>query len=335
MTAANEGGPLESATLRLINSVAFVSSSRTHTRRVLAATGIELPPSDLRFLEWLNGRGPVGTKSAATELRIALTQASRQATQLEAAGHVIRSTDRTDRRRSLLRLSPPTAALLDKYVLTWSGDFGPPAEWTAEEVASATEWFDLALRRLCEALPDRPRGSAADRWAEVAGPNHEPTVAKFLTTMIGLVTWVGLSNGFNDLLQLIGSPVRQPGLVALNLVAHSGPLSVAEVADRLGIEPSRASKRLRQLTDLGLVDRDVDAVDRRSRLVHVSQKGLALIARVEEVQLETFKELAPAISPEQRRCWTPLVADYVDSVLDGRRTRPVAPRREAAEAART
>jgi DNA-binding MarR family transcriptional regulator len=206
--------------------------------------------------------------------------------------------------------------MLDDWLLAWSRDYLPTVALRhTAEIACVADWFALAHQRLVEALPDRPRSAAADRWAELAGAGFEPETRHFLHTMIGLVTWVSQSRGFDDLLEIIGAPVRPANFFTLQVIHNSGPLPIAEVAERLVIDPSQASKRLRELTDLRLVDRAVDGFDRRSNLIRVSRKGLTLLTRVAEVQMTAFEELTADLSTADRRRWTPLVQTYVTRML--------------------
>jgi DNA-binding MarR family transcriptional regulator len=316
VTSVSDRLALEEATLRLVNAVAFMAGTRAHSRRLRAATGIELPPSYLRFIELLSGREPAPMSVVARDLGIDLAQASRQAGHLEAAGHIVRNTDPDDRRRTLVALSASTTAMLDEWLLAWSRDYLPAAaRWRTDEIACVADWFALAHHRLVEALPDRPRSAAADRWAELAGAGFEPETRHFLHTMISFVTWISQSRGFDDLLELIDAPVRQTNFFTLQVIRHSGPLPIAEVAERLAIDPSQASKRLRELTDLRLVDRAVDGFDRRSNLIRVSRKGVTLLTKVAQVQMTAFEGLTADLSPDDRRRWTPLVQAYVDRML--------------------
>ncbi|GAB2843665.1 hypothetical protein GCM10022221_48640 [Actinocorallia aurea] len=319
MAIGREDLALERATLQLINVVAFTSGTRAHSRRMKAATGIDLPPSELRLLELLGGREPLPTSVVARELGIDLTQASRQAGQLEAAGHLVRRTDPADRRRTLVALSESTAAVLDRWLVEWSRDYlGAIEHWDPESISTAARWFALVHDLLLHALPDRPRPASAERWLALAGADHDPQTRAFLRTIIAIVTWVSQSRGYNDLLEIIGSPIGQHGFFTLQVVRQSGPLPIAEVADRLAIDPSQASKRLRQLTDARLVDRAVDGFDRRSSLIRVSRKGSALLAKVAELQLSTFEQLTDQITEADRERWTPLVKSYVNGVFSHR-----------------
>ena len=312
-----EGLELERATLGLINMVAYSASSRAHARDFAAATGVALPTSDIRLLEYLSGRGDVPTSTVAHDLGIDLSQASRRSRQLSDAGYVVRGADPSDLRRTLLRLSPVGVTLLDEWLLAWSTGYRDVStEWTSSDQLALEHWFRRVRDVLVEALPDRPASAVPDRWLalteqDALGPQHRALTA----TAVGLVSWVGQSGGFNDLLEAQGVPLRQHAFFTLRVVSHHGPLSVAEVAERLGTDHSQASKRLSRLVDLGLADRAVDSFDRRSSLVRVSKRGAAVERRVRDAQLEGFADILGEIGPADRTRWTALTRRYVTGLF--------------------
>jgi DNA-binding MarR family transcriptional regulator len=314
---------LETISLQLINRVAYAASSQATSRQLRDVTGLDLPPSSIRLLLLLAGRPPVVTSELAIELTIDLAQASRQASQLERLGHLERTADQADRRRTLVTLTPATAKLFDQWLLAWTNDYlAPVTRWPRRDVADLTHWFALVRDRLGEALPGRPGPRSSERWQALVEPDqHHPVVSRFLSTVIGLVSWSGQSGGFNELLESIGAPIRQHAYFTLRIVARHGPLPISEVAEWLDIDPSQASKRLRQLTDLRLVDRAVDGFDRRTNLVRVSRKGSALLAKVREAQLATFRQTIGEISAKDREDWTTLMRRYINEMIPERDSR--------------
>jgi DNA-binding MarR family transcriptional regulator len=320
VSSPDRDADLETITLRLLNRVAYATGSRWMSRQVRDVTGIDLPPSCLRLLQLLAGRPPVAASALAAELAIDLSQVSRQASQLEALGYLERSTDPSDRRRTLVELSPPTAKLLDQWLLVWSNDYLLPiADWSSQDVAELTRWFAVVRDRLEDALPGRPAARSPERWQALVDPGeYDPVVREFLSTIMGLVSWAGQSGGFNDLLKFVRAPIREPGYFTLRVVARHGPMPIVDVADWLGIDPSQASKRLRQLTDLRLVDRAVDGFDRRNNLIRVSRRGSSLLAKVRETQLTGFREVLGPISAKDRKLWTALTRRYVEALVQAR-----------------
>ena len=310
---------LEEATLRLVNAIALTAGTRSHSRRLRAVTGIDLPPSDLRFLELLHGRDPAATGMVARELGIDITQASRQASALHKAGHLARTTDPQDRRRTLLSLSPETAELMDAWLVAWSQDYlAAIAAWSPEQIEVLGSWFALVLHRFSEALPDSPRPAVADRWLELAGEDYDAATRFFLHAMIGIVTWVALSGGFKVLLDIKAATVSETGFLTLQVISQTGPLSIAEVAARLAIDPSQASKRVADLVKAGHLDRAVDEFDRRSTRVRVSRRGRQLVEGIFELQMSTFGVLTTDLGRAERELWTPYIAAYVDTMLHHR-----------------
>ncbi|WP_296602214.1 MarR family transcriptional regulator [Nocardioides sp.] len=308
---------LERATLALVNMVAYTGSSRRHAHTFSRCTGVALPNADIRFLEYLSGRGALAVSAVASALAIDLSLASRHARELAAIGLVQRTSDPEDRRRTLVRLTSRGRDLLDRWLLAWSADYETPIQgWPEGDVERLAEWFDLVHLRLAAALPDRPQAAARERWLDLS-PSEQGTPAhrRLVSSVVGLIAWVGQSRGFDELLVQLRAPIRQLGFFTLRVVSREGPLSVAEVADRMGVEHSQASRRLTQLSSLGLVDRAVDAFDRRSNLVRVSRRGRTLERRVLEAQLQGFSGILDPMGDDQREQLTGLVERYVGGLL--------------------
>jgi DNA-binding MarR family transcriptional regulator len=70
------------------------------------------------------------------------------------------------------------------------------------------------------------------------------------------------------------------GLNALRLVARSGPIAVTDVARRLGVDQSTASRQIKPLEDAGLVSRTSDTADRRVAWLEVTDAGNEVLERI-------------------------------------------------------
>ncbi len=70
------------------------------------------------------------------------------------------------------------------------------------------------------------------------------------------------------------------GLTALRLIARDGPIAGTEVARRLGVDQSTASRQIRPLEDAGLIARTTDDADRRVAWLEVSDEGRAVLERI-------------------------------------------------------
>jgi DNA-binding MarR family transcriptional regulator len=83
-------------------------------------------------------------------------------------------------------------------------------------------------------------------------------------------------------------PLTGAGLVALRAVERHGPIAVSDVARRLELDQSTASRQIRPLEAEGLVTRSVDPADRRAARLAITPKGRRLLDRVREVPLNDY-----------------------------------------------
>jgi DNA-binding MarR family transcriptional regulator len=72
------------------------------------------------------------------------------------------------------------------------------------------------------------------------------------------------------------------------LVQRQGPVAVSEVARRLEVDLSNASRQLRALEDQGLVTRAVDPDDRRVARVAITTAGRRVLDRARAIALNDY-----------------------------------------------
>lgn len=302
----------ERASLTLINSIASMAHSSMHRHMFAGATGMALSSHDVRVVELLSGLPPAPMSQIAGALAIDLAQASRQVSRLVEAGHLQRSVDAHDRRRVLVTLTPDTARRMDEWLLLWSAVHRSPlAAWSPSDLADFAQALAMQVDRLAQSLPEQPVLSVDARWDELVGnvlPHGERAAGRGL---VALVTWVGQSEGFTNVLTHLDSPMQQSTFLTLRHIVAHGPLAVSEVATAMVIDPSQASKRISRLRTLGLLERGTSPVDRRQALVSASPAGLAFEQRVLDTQLALFSSILPPLSTSTRRRWTSLMQRYV------------------------
>ena len=68
----------------------------------------------------------------------------------------------------------------------------------------------------------------------------------------------------------------------LRMLQHCGPVQLGDVAAKLRVDLSVASRQVSHLVDAGLVRRTVDDDDRRARTVELTEAGRALLVRAYE-----------------------------------------------------
>lgn len=102
------------------------------------------------------------------------------------------------------------------------------------------------------------------------------------------------------LVRAAGVPITGASLSALGLVGRHGPIAVSELARRLRVDQSTASRQLRALEEHGLLARKAHPSDRRvSRLV-LTEAGRDVLLRTRDVALNDFEVALGDWSPGDR-----------------------------------
>jgi DNA-binding MarR family transcriptional regulator len=86
----------------------------------------------------------------------------------------------------------------------------------------------------------------------------------------------------------LGVSLSETNLGVLGLVQRQGPVAVSEVARRLEVDLSNASRQLRALEDQGLVTRTMDPDDRRVARVAITAAGRRVLDRARAVALNDY-----------------------------------------------
>lgn len=86
----------------------------------------------------------------------------------------------------------------------------------------------------------------------------------------------------------LGLTVSETNLGALRLIERHGPIAVSDVARRLEIDQSNASRQVRALEEQGLVTRAIDPDDRRVARLAITPAGTKVLTRVRAVALNDY-----------------------------------------------
>lgn len=85
-------------------------------------------------------------------------------------------------------------------------------------------------------------------------------------------------------------------------INHDTPLTQDQLFKRIYLSPSNVTRRLSQLIDLGLVEKQRSAADGRSWTVTLTPEGKALVPKVErilaQVNTDAFSDLPPVQQSE-------------------------------------
>jgi len=125
-------------------------------------------------------------------------------------------------------------------------------------------------------------------------------------------------------LGVVGTPVSGAGLNALRIIARSGPIPVTEVAKRLGVDQSTASRQIRPLEDAGLVARTADDADRRVAWLAVTKDGQGVLDRIHRLRRDDLDHVLHDWSDGDRAALAGLLARFKESMLDATAGQPAA-----------
>lgn len=93
------------------------------------------------------------------------------------------------------------------------------------------------------------------------------------------------------------SPAQFELMVALR---DRGPMKLADLADRLGVNPSTSNRMVNRLVDAGLVDRHVNPAVRREVILDVTDAGAATLRTVTRRRRSRLNDIVSHM-PEQSR----------------------------------
>jgi DNA-binding MarR family transcriptional regulator len=144
------------------------------------------------------------------------------------------------------------------------------------------------------------------------GVADEPDPAPHLRAIAGfleLVTDLNRTPAYRDrLLRLSGVPLTRSGSAVLSTVERGGPIAVSDLADRLGVDQSTASRQIKPLEERGLIRRTSDPADRRSSLLSITAAGRRVRSRV--------RETVRADIDTALREWSPAECERLGVLLD-------------------
>jgi len=100
-------------------------------------------------------------------------------------------------------------------------------------------------------------------------------------------------------------------LSMLSELPSSSPLSLKDLAERLGISLPAASRAVDPLVRRGLVERREDSQDRRIKRVSTTEEGDALVQRLMAARVSALEDLLSGFNTTERR----KLGDALDEIM--------------------
>ena len=139
--------------------------------------------------------------------------------------------------------------------------------------------------------------------------SEQALLAADLGTFVGFV----MSTRGRDVMEIASefdiSLSQMKGLHSLKTATE--PLSVKELADRLGLSLAAMSRAADGLVQRGLVGRLEDTQDRRMKRLSLTRKGDELVQKLRDARLAGIEEFVESLSPKERS----LLAKALDPIM--------------------
>jgi DNA-binding MarR family transcriptional regulator len=151
---------------------------------------------------------------------------------------------------------------------------------------------------------------------QVSSPKRSsgPRPATLARQLAGLFRYAALHSDGAFMREVSEHELTLSQLKTLSLLSDlppASPLSLKEVAARLGISLPAASRAVDPLVRRGLVERREDAGDRRIKRVRTTAAGDALTARLVAARVAALEELLSGFSVTERR----KLGDALDEIV--------------------
>ena len=127
-----------------------------------------------------------------------------------------------------------------------------------------------------------------------------------------LKLWVVLARCFNSFAQaeaqhLKSFALTSPQFGVLESLAHLGPMKMCEIGSKLLMSGANVTGVVDRLEKKGLVRRVMDAEDRRMFLIHLTEDGSKLIARIFPLLAARIEAFAGVLTSKEKRQLTELL----------------------------
>ena len=117
-----------------------------------------------------------------------------------------------------------------------------------------------------------------------------------------------------------GLPLDRAAYPVLRGIAECGPVRLSDLAARLGVEISTASRQVKELEQAGLVERTGDPKDGRVTMLALAPAGREALKKLRESWRRTLVEILDAWPEEEREALANLLARLAaDMVAYGRK----------------
>jgi len=122
-----------------------------------------------------------------------------------------------------------------------------------------------------------------------------------------------------------GLNIDRAGYLALAMLDEFGPMRLSELAAKLCVDTSTASRQIQHLERSGMIDRIADPHDGRATLLHMSTEGERALARLRQARHALYEQALASWPDADRRALAELLTRLVDALDAAIPERPAPP----------
>ena len=111
------------------------------------------------------------------------------------------------------------------------------------------------------------------------------------------------------------TPLQYGVLVRLSKLTGTPGIEQGSLAEKLNIDRNTASLLVEQLVKKNLVERQVNAADRRERLLSLTRQGENLYARLRPAHLKANEQVLAPLEPRERKALIGLLIRVIEGNL--------------------
>lgn len=124
-----------------------------------------------------------------------------------------------------------------------------------------------------------------------------------------------LQGAYDRVRHAAGIELERAASIVLARIAECGPVRVGDLADRLGLDQSTASRHVARLEADGYVERKRDPSDGRATRCSVTPEGSDVVARLAEARRRLLERLLAEWSHDDRLALAALLPRFVADLL--------------------
>ncbi len=113
----------------------------------------------------------------------------------------------------------------------------------------------------------------------------------------------------------IDTDIRLPHFEIMTVLKKEGTRHVAEIGDSLQIAKAQMTHLIDKLVDLNLVEREMDAADRRTLNIALTEKGKTLLEEHENCMINAVRENMSSLTDEELKVLSDSLRNLRDTLF--------------------